>query len=257
MSGRTTRATDSSSLEALIQQLSAQISTLDDKFTARLDQQQEKFTALFEAQNATIAALSTKVDAIDQTIESKIADLQIDEKLAALESRLSTKSTAASNDPIYTIFTNIFQDDNGTFAPEKLRSFLEPPDDDSASTHQASITLDTVQSLIDQTIQQHLPTSATLSHSSSTSTSLDPPDAILTALSALIASHRRHHIPTPLPSPSHATPFLSTFASKLSSLQTQLSHLTFLYVCFNIWSIAFICILSYHNYNNIHINIYM
>ena len=127
-------------------QMTAQISALDAKFTAILDQQQAAFTQAIqrqdqtitsglEAQSATIDALSAKVDDIDSIIESKLADLQLDDKLTVLDSKFpSLSSTTASNDTLLTIFTESFTDDQGSFSPEKLRSFLKQSDDTESSS---------------------------------------------------------------------------------------------------------------------------
>ena len=202
-------------------QMTAQISALDAKFTDILDQQQVAFTQAsqrqdqtitsgLEAQSATIDALSAQVDDIDSIIESKLANLQLDDKLTVLDSKLtSLSSTTVSNDTLLTIFTESFKDDHGSFSPERLRSFLEQSDDADSTT--ASITTSTVQQLIDQALQSFsLP--ATMSSSSSALSSRDPPDAILAALSSLIASHRRHTPSTSLRTPSSTEPFLSSSA---------------------------------------------
>jgi hypothetical protein len=134
------------SIQQLAAQVTAQISALDAKFTAILDQQQAAFTQAiqrqdqtiqvgFEAQSATIDVLSAKVDDIDTIIESKLADLQLDDKLAVLDSKFSThSSTLVSDNTLSTIFSDIFQDDQGSFSPDKLRSFLKQSDDTESSS---------------------------------------------------------------------------------------------------------------------------
>jgi len=220
-------------------QMTAQISALDAKFTAILDQQQAAFAqaiqrqdqtiiAGFETQSATIDALSAKVDDLDSIIDSKIADLQLDDKLAVLDSKFSTHSSnLVSDNTLSTIFSDIFQDDQGSFSPDKLRSFLEQSDDTESTT--ASITTDTVQQLIDRALHSFsspatMSSSPSMSSSSSVLSSRDPPEAILAALSSLIASHRRHTPSTSLRTSSSTEPFLSS--SAFHTLTQDLHHLT-------------------------------
>ena len=133
-------------ISALDAKFTAQISALDAKFTDILDQQQVAFTQAsqrqdqtitsgLEAQSATIDALSAQVDDIDSIIESKLANLQLDDKLTVLDSKLtSLSSTTVSNDTLLTIFTESFTDDQGSFSPEKLRSFLKQSHDTESSS---------------------------------------------------------------------------------------------------------------------------